>query len=155
MKFNDSKNLRRQEEIEQETNLLLWNHDQNEKIFRFTKTLRPLHLKLKKTIDVAGYGHIGPPGVNFTNILCAAFTYVSCMRSFFCANVSGLYFAGVSLLAQKLLIEHWWNWAQVAILYILYVAFLHESFAQSFFGTQEYWCKCAYEMLVNLTTGHK
>ncbi len=31
----------------------------------------------------------------------------------FCAHVLGLYFTGVSLLAEKLLVECWWNWAQV------------------------------------------
>ncbi len=30
----------------------------------------------------------------------------------FCAYILGLYFIGVSLLAQKLLIERWWNWPQ-------------------------------------------
>jgi hypothetical protein len=50
-------------------------------------------------------------GVNFTNVLRAAFTYVSCMCSFsFCAYVLGLYFTGARLLAQKLRVECWWNW---------------------------------------------
>ncbi len=31
----------------------------------------------------------------------------------FCAYILGLYFTGISLPAQKLRIEHWWNWAQV------------------------------------------
>jgi hypothetical protein len=42
------------------------------------------------------------PGVNFTNVLRAAFTYVSCTRSF------------LSLPVQKLRVERWWNWAQNA-----------------------------------------
>jgi hypothetical protein len=33
----------------------------------------------------------------------------------FCAYISGLYFTGVRLLAQKLRIEHWWNWPQVSL----------------------------------------
>jgi hypothetical protein len=40
--------------------------------------------------------------VNFTNILLAAFTYISFMGSFFCAYILGLYFTGARLLAQKL-----------------------------------------------------
>ncbi len=32
----------------------------------------------------------------------------------FCAYGLGLYFTGVSLLAQKLRVEGWWNWAQVS-----------------------------------------
>jgi hypothetical protein len=43
----------------------------------------------------------------FTTVLCTAFTYVQ----LFCAYVLGLYFTGVSQPAQKLRVEHWWNWA--------------------------------------------
>jgi hypothetical protein len=39
--------------------------------------------------------------------------YVRKLRTqLFCAYILGLYFTGVSLPAQKLRIEHWWNWAQ-------------------------------------------
>ncbi len=30
----------------------------------------------------------------------------------FCAYILGLHFTGISLPAQKLRIERWWNWAQ-------------------------------------------
>ena len=30
----------------------------------------------------------------------------------FCAYILGLYFTGARLLAQKLRLERWWNWAQ-------------------------------------------
>ncbi len=33
------------------------------------------------------------------------------MRAAFCAYILGLYFTGVSLPAQKLCVEQWWNWA--------------------------------------------
>ena len=36
------------------------------------------------------------------------------MYSFFCAYILGLYFTGVSLPAQKLSVECWWNWHQGA-----------------------------------------
>ncbi len=40
--------------------------------------------------------------------------YVCKLRvQLFCAYVLGLYFTGVSLPAQKLRIECWWNWAMV------------------------------------------
>ncbi len=35
----------------------------------------------------------------------------------FCAYILGLYFTGARLLAQKLHVEHWWNWAQVSFGY--------------------------------------
>ncbi len=41
--------------------------------------------------------------------------YVRKLRAqLFCAYVLGLYFTGVSLPAQKLLVECWWNWAQIS-----------------------------------------
>ncbi len=48
-------------------------------------------------------------GVNFTDVLLAAFTYVSCAPSFFVPTfyILVLYFTGVSLPSQKC----WWNWA--------------------------------------------
>ncbi len=54
-----------------------------------------------------------PPWVNFTNVLRSAFTYVSCEHSFFVPTFLGLYFTGKSLPAQKLCVEHRWNWAYV------------------------------------------
>ncbi len=40
--------------------------------------------------------------------------YVRKLRTqLFCAYVLGLYFTGVSLPVQKLLIERWWNWALI------------------------------------------
>jgi hypothetical protein len=37
--------------------------------------------------------------------------YVRKLRTqLFCAYVLGLYFTGVTLLAQKLCVERWWNW---------------------------------------------
>ncbi len=50
----------------------------------------------------------------FTNVLCAAFTYVSFAGSFFCAYVLGLYFSGIRLLAQKLCVERWRNWTLIS-----------------------------------------
>ncbi len=41
--------------------------------------------------------------------------YVCKLRpQLFCAYVLGLYFTGVSLPAQKLCVERWWNWALVS-----------------------------------------
>ncbi len=57
--------------------------------------------------------HRHKSGVNFTNILRAAFMYVSFASSFFCDYILGLYFTGARLLAQKLRVERWWNWPQM------------------------------------------
>ena len=46
-------------------------------------------------------------GVNFTNILQAAFLYQSLLSSFFCTYVLGLYFFGERILAQKPPIKYW------------------------------------------------
>ncbi len=56
------------------------------------------------------------PAVNFTNILRAAFMYVSCKlrAQLFCAYVLGLYFTGVSQPVQTLRVECWWNWPQIS-----------------------------------------
>ncbi len=43
----------------------------------------------------------------------------------FCAYVLGLYFTGISLPAQKLRVEHWWNWAQGSISPTFYEQLLH------------------------------
>ncbi len=50
------------------------------------------------------------PGVNFTNILYAAFLYESFTHSFLCTYILGLYFFSARILAQKLHVECWWNW---------------------------------------------
>ncbi len=43
--------------------------------------------------------------------------YVRKLRTqLFCAYILGLYFTGVSLPAQKLRVERWWNWTQVSTL---------------------------------------
>jgi hypothetical protein len=43
--------------------------------------------------------------------------YISKLRTqLFCAYFLGLYFTGISLPAQKLCIEHWWNWALITVL---------------------------------------
>ncbi len=52
---------------------------------------------------------IWSPGVNFTNILWAAFSYESFLRLQF-----GFVFFGERILVQKLLLKCWWNWHQVA-----------------------------------------
>ncbi len=36
------------------------------------------------------------------------------LSQFFCAYVSGLKVTGVSLVAQKLRVEYWWNWALIS-----------------------------------------
>jgi hypothetical protein len=46
-----------------------------------------------------------PPGVNFTNILRAPFSYESFFAQLLCAYNLGLYFFGERILAQKLLIK--------------------------------------------------
>ncbi len=63
-------------------------------------------------------------GVNFTNVLRGAFTYVSCVCSFLCLRFIGLYFTGVSLPVQKLHVERWWNWAQVGLVIRLFVRYV-------------------------------
>ncbi len=54
--------------------------------------------------------------VNLINVLRAAFAYVSCARSFFCTYVLGLYLIGITLPAQKLCVERWWNWTQLTVI---------------------------------------
>ena len=51
-----------------------------------------------------------PLGVNFTNILQAAFFVQKSFEQLFCSYSIGLYFFGKRKLAQKLLLKCWWNW---------------------------------------------
>ncbi len=46
---------------------------------------------------------------------CSTRSFYGCklLVQLFCAEVLGFYFTGVSLPAQKLHIERWWNWAQL------------------------------------------
>ncbi len=51
-------------------------------------------------------------GVNFTNILRAAFSYESFARSFSVLRFRVCTFFGVKISAQKLHVICWWNWLQ-------------------------------------------
>ncbi len=52
--------------------------------------------------------------------------YICKLRAqLFCAYVLGLHFTGVSLTAQKLHVECWWNWLQVSISSTFYVRLIH------------------------------
>ncbi len=68
---------------------------------------------------------IETPWVNFTNILRAAFTYLSCAHSFFCAYTLDLYFNGISLPAQKRCVERLWNWALLSLNTLCFFVFLY------------------------------
>ncbi len=48
--------------------------------------------------------------VNFTNILRAAFLHESFLCSFYVLTIWVCNFFGKRILAQKLLIQCWWNW---------------------------------------------
>ncbi len=54
--------------------------------------------------------HFLTPGVNFTIILRAAFSYKSSMRSYYVLTIWVCNFFGKNILAQKLFIKCWWNW---------------------------------------------
>jgi len=53
------------------------------------------------------------PGVNFTNILKAAFAYKSIFEAFLYLQFGFVIFVGKRILAQKLLVKCWWNWHRV------------------------------------------
>ncbi len=56
--------------------------------------------------------HLGFPGVNFINILCAPFSYKSALLSFSLVTVWLYKKFGAKILAQKRLVKCWWNWPQ-------------------------------------------
>ncbi len=59
--------------------------------------------------------------------------YVCKLRvQIFCAYILGLYFSGARLLAQKLRLEHWWNWALVVAIRITEVEIV-DSFVTTLF----------------------
>jgi hypothetical protein len=55
------------------------------------------------------------PGVNFTNISCAAFFVGKFCTKLFCAYILVLNFFGARKLTQKMLFKCWWNWLQVVL----------------------------------------
>ncbi len=59
-----------------------------------------------------GQPHVRPlhQGVNFINILLAAFLYESVLHSFSLITIWLCKFFGAKILVQKLLIKCWWNW---------------------------------------------
>jgi hypothetical protein len=55
-----------------------------------------------------------------------------------CAYILGLHFTGARLMAQKLCVEHWWNWPQVSIL---------PTFAPTFLRQKRTHINCKYKKL--------
>ncbi len=55
---------------------------------------------------------LSSPGVNFTNILQAAFSYESFCAQLFCTYITGLYLFDPRFSKQKLVLKCWWNWHQ-------------------------------------------
>ncbi len=57
--------------------------------------------------------HLVPTGVNFTNILCAAFFVQTFCPYLFCTDILGLNFFWRKNNGANALIKCWWNWPQV------------------------------------------
>ncbi len=76
------------------------------------KILLPKNYKPKFLAHKSCAKNIGMT-VNFTNILWAAFSYQSSLRSLYVLTIWVSNFLAKGILAQKLLIKCWWNWHQV------------------------------------------
>ncbi len=64
------------------------------------------------------YDKVGSRG-QFHQCYTRSFYIPKLRAQLFCAYVLGLYFTSVSLLAQKLCVECWWNWPKVSDLEVL------------------------------------